>query len=195
MRLYAEVTNRIISELEAGVIPWTKPWKVSRANGTSLLPSNATTGRGYRGINIPILWHAASERGYPTHQWLTFKQAKDKGASVRKGEKATQVVFTKKLTVKDKETDEDKQVSMLRGYFAFNIAQVDGLALPDVPPLPNDKTRHHKAETFITATLADIRHGGSEAMFVPSLDYIQMPPFGAFTTPEGYYATHYHELV
>src|ERR1039458_6184291 len=103
-------------QLETGAAPWLKPWKTSVANGISLLPSNAATGRQYHGINIPILWHQHSVRGYPTHQWLTFNQAKEKGANVRKGEKATQVVFTKKLRIKDQETEEERQAAARRGH-------------------------------------------------------------------------------
>ena len=195
-QLYQTVTAAIVAELETGAAPWLKPWKTSVANGTSLLPSNAATGRHYHGINIPILWHRASERGYPTHQWLTFNQAKEKGANVRKGEKATQVVFTKKLRIKDQETEEERQISMLRGYFVFNVGQVEGL--PEQPPTgstePTPDERTAQVDRFVCAIRADIRHGGNEACFVPALDYIAMPPFGAFKTTEGYYATGLHEL-
>jgi len=194
MRLYQEVTDRIVAELETGAAPWLKPWKTSVANGTSLLPSNAVTGRQYHGINIPILWHQTSERGYPTHQWLTFNQAKEKGANVRKGEKATQVVFTKKLRVRDRETEEEKQISMLRPYWVFNRAQVEGLVDSQAAPEMPLEARQRRAEGFIAATHADIRHGGNEAAFMPGLDYIVMPPFSAFKSTEGYYATNLHEL-
>jgi len=73
--IYETVTNRIIAELEAGAIPWTQPWKNQKSGG--VMPLNRATGRPYSGINIPILWGAASAFGYPTHQWLTFKQALD----------------------------------------------------------------------------------------------------------------------
>jgi len=195
MRLYQEITDRMVAELEAGAAPWLKPWKSSIANGTGIMPSNAITGRGYRGINVCILWGERAARGYERNQWLTYKQAQTAGAQVRKGEKAAQIVFTKKLNVKDKETAEEKQISMLRPYWVFNAAQVDGLPdLADAPTLPTPEARHHKAECFIAATGASIRHGGNEACFIPSLDYIQMPPFGAFKTVEGYYATCLHEL-
>ncbi len=196
MRLYQEVTDRIVAELETGAAPWLKPWKTSIANGTSLMPSNAATGRSYHGINIPILWHAAGERGYPTHQWLTFNQAKERGGSVRKGEKATQVVFTKKLRIKDKETEEEKQISMLRGYYVFNAVQVEGLPVREITlsPPSDQEHRQSRVDAFIAATRADIRHGGNEAAYMPALDYIVMPPFGAFRTTEGYFATSLHEL-
>lgn len=134
--------------------------------------------------------------GYDSNGWLTFRQAQEKGGSVRKGEKATQVVFTKKLRVKDRETEEEKQISMLRGYFVFNRAQVDGLSEGETTvalPIDTDEARHHRADHLIKATDADIRHGGNEAAFYPSLDRIVMPPFGAFKTEAGYWATLCHE--
>ena len=67
--LYESVTNSIIQELENGTIPWTKPWKDERTAHGSLMPHNRATGRAYTGINIPILWSAASSRGYASHEW------------------------------------------------------------------------------------------------------------------------------
>jgi antirestriction protein ArdC len=189
------MTDRIVSELEAGAAPWVRPWKVSRANGDSIMPQNAITKRGYRGINVCILWGQRADRGYEKNQWLTYKQAQAAGAQVRKGEKATEIVFTKKLNITDRETDEERQISMLRSFYVFKVGQIDGLPqsnaeLVDIQPRDINQT----VTTFIKATSAQIRHGGNEAMFVPSLDYVQMPPFAAFKTEQGYYATHLHEL-
>ena len=91
--LYQRVTDDIIKQLEEGTVPWTKPWKCGARGG--LLPFNAASNRSYSGINIPILWAAAHARGYPTHGWLTYKQAQAAGAQVRAGEKSTTVVFTR----------------------------------------------------------------------------------------------------
>jgi len=196
--LYESVTNRIIAELEAGAAPWLKPWKTSKANGQSIMPYNAITGRNYHGINVVILWGQRDAKGYDSNSWMTFKQAKEKGGCVRKGETATQVVFTKKLRVKDKETDEEKQISMLRGYWVFNSQQIDGLPTglsTTSEEVDNQELRHQRAECFITAIGADIRHSGNEAFFVPAKDFIQVPPFSAFKTTEGYYATNLHELT
>ena len=96
--VYRTVTQSIIAELEQGAAPWVKPWKGGGRIG--IMPANAVNGHHYRAINVPILWHAADTHGFPSHAWLTFKQALDKGAHVRKGEKGTQIVFTKQLTVK-----------------------------------------------------------------------------------------------
>ena len=140
--LYRSVTNTTVAELEQGAAPWLMPWKTIPANG-GYLPHNAIAGRAYHGINIPILWHQASGKGYPTHAWITFKQAQERGASVRKGEKATQVVFTKKLRVKDEESDEEKQISMLRRFYVFNRAQVEGLPDPPQQKPTTERERLH----------------------------------------------------
>jgi antirestriction protein ArdC len=193
--LYTSVTDKIVRQLESGDVPmWLKPWKVSTRNGAGLLPINTVTGRHYHGINIPLLWGEAADKGYPTHAWVTYNQAQDKGAHVRKGERATQVVFTKKLRIKEKDTEVEKQISMLRTYWVFNVAQIDDL--PERHPELPDSTFDHlaQADAFIAATHADIRHGGNDACYVPSKDYILLPPFGAFKTTEGFYATNLHEL-
>ena len=80
--LYESVTNSIITEMEAGAVPWVKPWKTPRNHG-SVMPHNLATGRAYSGINIPLLWGAADKHGYATHEWMTFQQARMHGATVR----------------------------------------------------------------------------------------------------------------
>lgn len=190
--VYEAVTRSIIVELEQGAAPWVKPWKSGKRTG--ILPANAITGRCYNGINIPILWHAADLHGYPTNSWLTFKQALEKGACVRKGEKGTQVVFTKRLSVKkDDATDEERQISMLRAFAVFNVAQVDGFDAPDTTTAPAPPPR--AADAFAAATGADIRHGGDKAYFVPSMDFIVLPDPEYFENVEHYHATKLHELV
>ena len=103
--LYAEVTNRIVAELEAGRFPWVQPWRGTgdRAAGTAAtgLPRNAATGRAYSGINVLILWGAVIEYGYPTQGWLTFRQALDAGGSVRKGEHGVTVVYADRFVPRD----------------------------------------------------------------------------------------------
>jgi antirestriction protein ArdC len=190
--VYEAVTRSIIAELEQGAAPWVKPWK--GGNRVGILPANAVTGRCYSGINIPILWHAADVRGYPTNAWLTFKQALEKGACVRKGEKGTQVVFTKRLSVKkDDEADEERQISMLRAFAVFNVAQVDGFDAPDATAAPAPPAG--AVDAFAAATGADIRHGGDKAFFVPSMDFIVLPDPETFESVEHYHATKLHELV
>src|ERR1700674_1123400 len=149
-QLYADVTANIIKDLEAGTAPWTKPWKNGNRGG--ILPKNAATNRSYNGINIPILWHAQLTRGYPTASWLTYKQALELGGQVRGGEKSTHVVFTKQLNVKDKETDEEKKIGMLKAYSVFNVAQIDGLpasTIRRVEETPDQKRDHGPAGSLV----------------------------------------------
>lgn len=191
--LYDSVTRSIIDDLEKGVPAWVQPWRTKRRTALGLLPANLATGRTYSGINIPILWHAAKCAGYPDPAWMTFRQALALNATVRKGEKGTHIVFTRKLTVK-KEDDEEKQISMLRSYTVFNVAQIDGLPPTVLTPEDTPPPLDADAQRFIDATRADIRHGGSRACFVPSLDIIQLPQRSDFASIESYFGTAIHEL-
>jgi len=128
--LYAEVTQRIIGELEAGRCPWVQPWdNVAAAPG---LPRNAASGRSYSGINILLLWGAVFERGYPSQNWLTFAQALQAGGNVRKGEKGVTIVFADRFTPEaEKERavrvgEDPKQVPFLKRFTVFNAAQCEG---------------------------------------------------------------------
>lgn len=132
--VYQAVTDRIIEALDRGVVPWRMPFK--RGGGFGL-PKNLKSGKGYRGINILLLASTAIAQGFESDFWLTFKQAKERGGTVKKGEKSSLVVFWKQLDVKDKDTGDKKKVPMLRYYNVFNAQQCDGLEVPDhTPPLP-----------------------------------------------------------
>jgi antirestriction protein ArdC len=191
--LYASVTAKIIRELEAGVVSWTQPWKNARTSG-AIMPHNGATGRPYNGINVMLLWAERQDKGYRTSNWMTFKQALDMKAQVRKGEKATTVVFTKQLQVKDRETEKEKKVGMLRTYCVFNQDQIDGLPNRDYEILPPEKCIEN-VETFVRATEADIRLGGNKACYVPSMDFVALPPRHQFRSLEHFYATELHELA
>jgi antirestriction protein ArdC len=192
MRMYESVTRSIIEEMERGAVPWVRPWKTNRYAKASVMPANAVTGRSYSGINVPILWASADMNGYPAHTWMTFKQALDHKANVKKGERGTHVVFTKSFEI---EGDDDKaeRRSMLREYVVFNIAQIDGLSLPE-RELPPEPERLAAVETFVASTKADIRFGGDKACFVPSHDFVAMPAASSFTSIQSFHAVELHEL-
>ena len=126
--LYQTVTDRIVAEIERGAGNFLMPWH-SRPGATELqLPRNVT-GRPYRGVNVPILWATAETYGYDTPVWATYKRWLERGAQVRKGEKATMVVFWKSVEKAHKTEAGDKETGrrlIARGYFVFNASQVDG---------------------------------------------------------------------
>lgn len=198
--LHQEVTDRIIVELEQGRVPWVQPWGTARA-GIGL-PHNAATGRRYSGINILILWSSLIKGKFPQQGWLTFRQALALGGHVRKGERGTTVCYADRFIPeaerqRSRDTGEDPHaVAFLKRFTVFNVAQCDGL--PDAvtaSPAPRPELQQHAdAEALIAATGADFRIGGDRAFYVPSVDFIQVPPQSAFFEPINYYRTCFHEL-
>jgi len=180
--LYAEVSARIVAELEAGAAPWIKPWSASPGANT---PCNAVSNRPYSGCNVVLLWMAQAA-GYRTPRFLTFKQALGCGGHVRKGERGTKVYFVKQLEIReDKDADTSMQlVPMMREYTVFNVRQCEKLPDSIITGKPirvrNPDTRDELADQFLRATGADIREGHGEAYYVPSRDFISMPAFAGF---------------
>src|ERR1700686_5873345 len=88
-----KVTDAIINAIEQGVGTWRMPWHTSGKFAFS--PINVISRKPYRGINTLCLWAAAQSKGYESGEWGTYRQWQERGAQVRKGEKATLVVFWK----------------------------------------------------------------------------------------------------
>lgn len=196
--LYAEVSARIIAELERGAAPWVKPWSATAGHN---VPCNAATNRPYSGCNVVLLW-LSQQAGYRTSRYLTYNQARDLGGNVRKGEHGTKVYFVKQLQVRNEQPDgEDamRLVPMLREYTVFNVEQCDGLpeAVRSSPPLRvrNPDCRYELADEFLRSTGADIREGHGEAYYVPSRDFISLPGFEAFKGADHFYNVAFHELM
>lgn len=198
--VYTRVTAQIIADLEQGIRPWIKPWSVEHAAGKIMLPlrHNRTP---YRGINILLLWGQATASGYSAPIWMTYKQAQEMKAQVRRGEQGSLVVYANTLTKSEQDEngeEVEREIPFMKGYTVFNVEQIDGLpadyyAQP-TNPLPETE-RIEQADHFLAATAADIRHGGNRAYYSPAQDFIQLPPFAAFKEPEAYYATALHELT
>jgi antirestriction protein ArdC len=194
--VYARVTAQIINAIEQGVSNWRMPWHTSGRFAFS--PINVTSKKPYRGINTVCLWAAAEAKGYERGEWGTYQQWQDRGAQVRKGEKATTVVFWK-FANGSAETDDDEtpksgssRLLFTRGYSVFNAAQVDGYTANvelDRPVIE----RIEQADAFFRSVGATVRHGGNQAYYSPVSDHIQMPPFQAFRDGVSYYATLAHE--
>ena len=199
--VYSRITDRIIAELEQGVRPWLKPWNADHAAGRISRPLRHN-GIPYKGINVVMLWWAATAKGYSAPLWLTFKQAQELGGHVRKGEAGELVVYADRITrtetdAKGEETE--RSIPFLKGYTVFNAEQIEGLPAhyyaKAEPPALTSPERCEAAERFFAATKAEIRHGGTRAYYAPSPDYVQMPPFETFRDAESYAATLAHELT
>ena len=195
--LYDSVAARILAELKAGTVPWIKPW--SATAGTNV-PCNAITNRPYSGCNVVLLWMAQAA-GYPLPRFLTFKQAKETGGTVRKGEHGFRVYFVKQLEIRDKDASEDEEtrlVPMMREYTVFNVAQCDGLPEKVIQSQPikvrNKDNRDGLADAFLVSSQADIREGFGEAYYRPGDDFVSMPPFISFKSADAFYNTAFHEL-
>jgi len=200
--LYREITEKIIAELEQGTVPWVRPWRGGGQGPSLSLPKNALTAKTYSGINILLLWEALLDRGFASYHWLTFKQALEFGGCVRKGEKGTHVFYADRF-IPEKERErvaaeggEPEFVRFLKRYTVFNVEQCDGLpeqlfaprpAVPECQIIP-------EAQALILATRADFRVGGNVAIYIPSEDYIRVPPQSAFVDQINYYRTAFHEL-
>src|SRR6202045_3986154 len=169
--VYEKITNQIVSELEKGVRPWHQPWKAEHAAGRITRPLRGN-GIPYQGINVIMLWAAAVAKGYAAPIWMTFRQAKELGAHVRKGEEGSLVVYADKITrtETDSETGEEAEraIPFMRGHTVFNVEQIDGLPEDYYgKPAPRSETvqRIERAESFFAATGATVRPGGARALY------------------------------
>ena len=192
------ITNTIIESLKKGKIPWRKPW--SGINGPRC-PTNYATKRRYSGVNIPILWQASQERGYDVDYFATFNQWKSVGASVKKGEKAIHVVLFKpiKKIVKDEDgTERTEQFPILRVFPVFSIHSVQGGGVEKLLNQPAGRAfEHEQRDEFlrvVAATQAEVRYGGSKAVYYRDADYIGIPEEGRFESFPSFAETLAHEL-
>ena len=197
--IYQDITNKIVEQLSQGIRPWLKPWNAEHAAGRITRPLRHN-GEPYHGINILMLWASAEEQGFLSPYWLTFKQAKSLGGSVKKGEKGTPVVFASSFekTETDENGDEvEQRIPFLKQYTVFAADQIEGL--PDhyyemQEPPNNDIERIAQADAFFRAAQAEIREGGSKAYYAIGSDHIQMPPLTCFRDAESHAAILSHEL-
>ena len=189
MDIYAEVTSRIMQQMENGVIPWRKPWIASGA------AVSHATGKAYSLLNQMLL-------GRPG-EYATYAQIQKAGGYVKKGEKASMVVFWKWIQQEDEETGEIKEIPFLRYYNVFHIDQCEGLTarhtkpLPTIPADPSDTTA---AEEVIYEYLG--REGvhmtheqGDRAYYRPATDTVMLPIRKQFMSTAEYFSTAFHELV
>ena len=199
-----DVAERVIEALEQGTAPWQRPWEP----GSQRLPFNPATDKPYRGINS--LW--LNLQGHSDPRWMTYKQATESGAQVRRGSKGTRIEYWK--FHEDRPVLDDRgapvfgdngkpltrrmELERPRVFYAtvFNGEQIDGLPVLAPRDRPAEPERHERAEAILAKSGAKIRHieGGDGAYYSPATDQITMPGRSQFATADGYYATALHEL-
>ncbi|KYH01598.1 zincin-like metallopeptidase domain-containing protein [Bradyrhizobium sp. DOA1] len=200
--LYDEITGNIIAELEAGRVPWVQPWGTAAAKAPLAMPNNASTKRHYSGINVLILWGAVIERGFAGQSWLTFRQALSLGGHVRKGERGTTVLYADRFVPNDEkrraaETGEEAlSIPFLKRFTVFNADQCDGLPseIAATAPPRQQGMIEPAVEALIKSTGIEFRIGGDRAFYVPTEDYVQVPPPQAYFEPINWHRTALHEL-
>lgn len=181
IKIYEMVTERITKLLESGVVPWRRPWKVNAA-------VNWETQKPYRGINTLLL-----EGG----EYASFKQITESGGHVKKGEKGHIVVFWTWLEKENEETGVKEKIPYLRYYTVFEInKQCERLQSKRTDEV-YDHDPIEEAEKIIEGYLdrPPIRFESGRAFYVPSQDYISIPPLCDYEKPEEYYSTMFHEQI
>jgi len=206
--MYQMITDRVVKALEADIIPWVRPW--SEEGGARSFPRNVASGKAYNGINTWLL----SLMGYASPWWLTYKQLRAIGGTVKEGEKdnTSPVVFWNFFKTKDKTTKKEKVIPFMKHSNAYNIEQCDipeaelqKLAkrldkLAGKKVVKTDKDNNEK-NAVCEATIRAYLDGQKITVLEGSASYnfandnIKMPPLDTFTTSEHYYATFYHEAV
>jgi antirestriction protein ArdC len=199
---YDDITNKIIAELEAGRFPWVQPWGTPSAKAQLALPKNASTNRAYSGINVLILWGEVIEKAYTGQSWLTFRQTLALGGKVRKGERGATVVYADRFIPDDAKRraaqsgGEARAIPFLKRFTVFNTDQIDDLPdeIATAAPPPPPGTIEPRVDALIKATGIDFRIGGNRAFYMPSQDYVQVPPPAAFFEPINWHRTALHEM-
>lgn len=186
MDLYQTITDRMIKEMEQGIIPWQKPWM---ASGRAV---SHVTGKAYSLLNQMLL-------GKPG-EYLTFRQVQQEGGFIRKGEKAQMVVFWKWLDSKDEQTGEIRQVPFLRYYSVFHLDQCEGITARHSAMIEHPAEADAAAEAIIADYVSREGVGleyqeGDAAYYQSSLDRIVLPMLSQFTETAEFYSTAFHEMV
>lgn len=187
--VYEMITERIIEQLENGVIPWQKPW-----SGTHSGAYNRISNKPYSLLNQMILKHGG--------EYATFKQWSDLGGKIRKGEKAEVVTFWKIQPYEEKNENGEKvikQIPLLRYYNVFHISQVDGvepkeqLKISDLEPI--EEAEKIKTDYMNREHLKIFEKVTNKAFYTPTFDYIEVPCKEQYQNIEEFYSTLFHEMI
>lgn len=186
--VYQIVTDRIIEEMQKGVIPWEKPWTGVRAGAF-----NRISKRPYSLLNQMLLKH--------TGEYATFKQWSELGGKIKKGEKSEVIVFWKITEIEEENEDNEKvkkNIAILRYYNVFHISQVEGVKplespFPEVEPI---EEADRIINDYVAREHIDFTECASnKAYYSPSMDCVVVPMKEQYKLINEYYSTTFHELT
>ena len=183
------VQEKILAMLDKGVVPWQKPWKGGDAH------RNLISGKEYRGINTWLL-SCTPTGDFKSNYWMTMNQANAKKWQVKKGSKATMVIYWKVGTYE--KDGEEKKSFLLRYYNVFNSEQVEGAIIPASTNKEHKPIEEAQAilDGYVNSSKVTYStKNSSRAFYSPSMDSITVPLLNQFETPEQYYSTAFHECV
>lgn len=198
--VYQAVTDRIIAQMEQGIVPWHKPW-TGAADGAI----NYVSRRAYSVLNQWLLGRDG--------EWLTFKQVQQCGGRIKKGAKAGMVVFYTQqqykvmVNVEDEdgnvhEEERTKVKPVLRAYNVFHISDCEGIESKIQEGVKNDVEPIEQAEKVISEYVSrekelTFRNDSvtDKAYYSPASDMVCVPMISQYDVAEEYYSTTFHELV
>jgi antirestriction protein ArdC len=195
--IFSKVFGKLTNLMETAG-QWVKPWEVSYNPQVNLV-----TGKAYRGFNVISLSISRNVQGFSSSSWLSAKQIKDRGGKIKKGSKATGIIFYKMLEV-DAPTEDDaerkRRIPMMRYSNVFNVDQTEGIEDIRKPKEMEDRTPKERIECAEEIWVnyegkPTLEHGGDSAYYTPRADRIQMPEMDKFHSSEEYYSTLFHEVV
>ena len=198
------IVDSVMEAIRNGTASWMKSWKATK----TVAHCNYCTSHEYSGVNAIMTNLVASAKGYQDRRWLTFKQAKEQGLSVRKGEKGTPILFFSFVEKEVTKEDGSKEIDRFpahKVYYLFNVEQVDGTVKPDnrLDGYQSDEDlaipawkQAEVAEQVLSSSQAKIIHKNQDkAFYSPTTDSIYLPLKGQFASASGYYNTALHELA
>ncbi len=192
---YKQLNEQLIKLLEQDLPPWKQDW---RSQGFANLFGNP-----YKGINPILCLIDSMTHEYKSPYFVSFNQAKEKGWQVKKGSKATGIMFATKI-IKEPSGDRKEEESFYISKWSnvFNLDCIDDskgekkitdfLAIKQ--PVNSDRPVAD-LDKFIKAQEVEIIIGGDSAYYSSIQDQIHLPPFDCFSSATGYYSTALHELA
>lgn len=203
-KIYEMVTERVVTAMkdaiekagkgEKALAPWRKPWH------GGFQPMNLVSKKPYRGMNAFLL----AMMDFETPYFVSYKQAKQLGGTVKKGEKGVPVIFWKVSVFKKdqngNELDEPKKLFLLRYYTVFNISQTEGIDEKKIPKLKEREFNPIEEGEAIILNMPnrpELSHSSTDtrAYYRPSTDSVNLPKKELFTGDAEYYTVAFHELI